>query len=280
MYDVSRSISTSLPFREEDIARWHHRSANSLTIDIPAGIVVDLSQLNRFEGLRHLHIGGDSRKTVVLDDVLSGLTTLESLAVNLHKYTMARFPPRLRELRCTPFPIGVDLSGLNLRSLWVDGLRGHSDLTWLSDASVKTLVIQHAPSLSSLAGIPRGLGALRVDFAPHLSDLDALAGPCLRSIELHRCGSPSLVPVLVTCLVELLINECGAIPTISVLVNAQALRRLEFYGSTRVQDGRIAFLGLLPSLADVRFQDRKEYDSTREEIWTRLGARLQDDGSA
>lgn len=267
MYDASRSICINLPLDSDDFRKWLRLRVNSLTVEIPRRIAPDLTQLADLEGLAHLQIGGDYSGLVDLGTVMSTLPNLQTLAVNLVNYTISDFPPRLRDLRLVPFRSGVNLSGVKLNSLWIDGLRGVRDLRWLSGASLRRLVIQHAPDLNSLVGIPTTVSSIRVDYSPSLNDLRALGGLRLRSLEMHKCGDLQLPEGIETGLEELLLNECRSVSTLSPLVGATELRHLEFYGSTKVRDGKVAFLASLSKLSDLRFQNRAGYDCTREEIW-------------
>jgi hypothetical protein len=273
MYDQSRSFTVTLPLTRPDVDRWAGLRATSLTIEIPAGAKPDLSKLEEMEGIRHLQIGGTSRAHVALVDVLPTLPRLESLAVNLSNYSIGALTPALRDVRLAPYRRrSVDLSGGELRSLWLDGLHGLVDLHCLEGASMARLVLQHAPALGSLDGIPPQVASLRVDFAPRLEDLDALTGNRVRSLELYRCGNVALPEGIEASIEELMLNECGTVPSLSVVKDAAMLKRLEFYGSTVIADGRVRFLGDLAGLRDVRFQNRTAYDATREEIWERLSA--------
>jgi hypothetical protein len=203
-------------------------------------------------------------------DALVAAVSLESLSINLSNYVLTRgLPSSIRALSLAPWRKDVTVGTVNLRQLWITGLKGVGDLRFLDGVHVRELIIQNAHALCSLDGIPREVVDLRIDFAKRLGSISALSGLDLKSLRLHRCGDITLPTDITGRLQELEINESGAISSITALAGAVNLRRFEFHGSTRIADGRVAFLADMPALQDVRFTNRPTYDATRESIWLR-----------
>jgi hypothetical protein len=266
-------MGVDLPVAPGDLARWEALRPNSLTVRIPGNVRPDLSWVASLRGLRHLGISGVTRGRVELDALLSALD-LETLSINLPNYGLTRGAPAgLRDLSLAPWRNDVHLVSASLRQLWITGLRGVRDLSFLEGVRVRELVLQNAHALESLDGIPREVVDLRIDSAKRLADISVLSELHLISLKLHRCGGIDVPSDIVGRLQELEVNEGGAIPSIRALADAPNLRSLEFYGSTRITDGRVAFLAELPALRDVRFMNRPTYDATRESIRALLEGR-------
>lgn len=178
---------------------------------------------------------------------LAGLVNLEVLAVTWHrKLRMPRSFPQLRHcsirkyappdkslaaLRDAPLLEALTLVQGDIRSL--DGL----------PASVSDLELVRLPNLWSVEQVPAGLTRLFIERCPNVVDFPQIA----------RCRG----------LRVLVLDDCGALPSIRFLRELPALERVALTGNTLVTDGDLSPLLEIPSAA---FTDRPFYNLTQADL--------------
>lgn len=116
---------------------------------------------------------------------------------------------------------------------------------------LRELGMHHCRGLNDVSGIE---GVQRLERL-HLTS-------CNRVTNLAAAGA-------LTELRELVIMDCGEIDSLGFCCQLERLERLIFHG-TRVRDGGLRQLLSLPSLREVGFDDRREYDTTLAECMARL----------
>jgi hypothetical protein len=125
--------------------------------------------------------------------------------------------------------------------------------------------------LSALRGIAalQALEWLDLHACPKLSSLEEIQScTSLRHLEITSCkGVRDISPSGdLRLLRELHLDDGGDIETLLPIQECKLLERLSFFGTTRIADGRLSVLELLPSLQTLRFAPRRHYDRTREEL--------------
>jgi hypothetical protein len=114
-----------------------------------------------------------------------------------------------------------------------------------------------------LHGLDIGIESLRVSYARHLRNLDGLEGSrrTLRELELQKCSAlTSLTGVeMLEHLMILGENDCGAVNTLDPLRELRRLEEFSAWGNTKILDGDLSALAVLPVLKEVRMRDRREY---------------------
>lgn len=128
-----------------------------------------------------------------------------------------------------------------------------------------------ARRFTSMDGVEsmRSLESFKVHGASKLSSLTGIESlDSLRSLEVNSCRKVcSLEPVRPLRRLQYLhLSEGGHIDSLLPIKGMLDLQELWFYGSTNVVDGRVKFLADMPSLREVRFQNRRHYDAKRDTI--------------
>jgi hypothetical protein len=230
----------------------------------------------------------------------------------LRELDLVRFMPGTP---IAPVNFVTGLTRLNISSREYTGTLNLAGLTDLGDcflewgagaesvlacSSLRFLYVTMFPGsdLTDFASLPK-LRTLRVGNSRRLVRVGDLASAALRGVGLYYCTKLTSIEGLPTDhLVSFDAEVCKAVTDWDVVAQSPALRyvglqnlgplpsirpfedaKLEFFWfpeSTDVQDGRVAWLGDVPTLRNTGFQNRRHYDATRQELGARIAARHGD----
>lgn len=130
-----------------------------------------------------------------------------------------------------------------------------------------TLTSARMRSVEPLRGLADRLTRLSIRLTPRLTGFAALAEfHSLAELDLEACRHVSDVEFLsgLPDLEVLSVSDCGSIASLRPLAHCRHLRRLHFFGSTKVEDGDLSVLAELPALERAHFQRRRHYIGTPE----------------
>ncbi len=214
------------------------------------------------------------RQLLVLSSIVTNDAAIESCTTlqELQLTTGARHELRLSSLAdleevyiSRPGRWSDLLGSGSLRSLYVDKYR-EADLRLFHTPNLKNLKLAPARNLLRLDGAPQ-LASLEIGHAVKLASLASIVSmKNLQVLHLNACRSIADISPLgeLAMIEDLFLNDCGQIETLQP-VRHLPLRRLMFYGDTKVLDGRVREIVELPSLVDIAFHAWRHYDITQQE---------------
>ena len=216
--------------------------------------IVDLDPIGRLPGLEELSV--QAAADAVLD--LGAL-------------------PRLRSVSGELALIGPTLGAVAELESVVTWLFGDVDLHAFRDhVALKTLTVKDAPYLESLSGVGDlpDLAALTIVGAPRLHEIDDIGGlsTSLRELKFEECPGIKAIDV-VESLVGLRflgVSESGDIDSLAPIASLTQLEAFYAWGSTRILDGDLSPLTLLPRLKEIRMRNRRGYKPTVSDLLAAL----------
>lgn len=228
------------------------------------------------------------RELVIIDRRLSDLEPIHSLGATLRVLSVTTNPALTIDLSELPLLRSVsaawpqiDESIAASSELRVANLRGYApaDLRPLAPLrQLVELVMKDRPrvkTLAGLSGIP-DLRRLGIYLAKDLADIEDLNGHFLiEELALEACRKITRLDAVAACtaLRKLNLSECGDLESLGPLRALTNLENLSLYGSTRIADGDLTPIAVLPRLRHLRMQSRRSYRPTVEEVEASL--RLQ-----
>lgn len=121
-------------------------------------------------------------------------------------------------------------------------------------------------------------------FRPALcTKLEDLAGmetlDHLRLFDMASCKKVSDISPLdgKSSIRDVQLRDCGVIKSLKPLVSCKNLERLDFVGTTKIEDGDLSLAWELPQLRFMHFQDRRHYSHKWEEIQEMIKERAGSD---
>ncbi len=228
------------------------------------------------------------RELVILDPRLPDLEPVYSLADTLQTLRLTTNPaldidlarlPKVREVAAAWSQVSGSIdAAAALRSAFLLGYRP-ADLTPLGNLRHLTqLVMKDRPSLKTLTGLSQlpGLGVLEIYLAKNLSDISDLSGrSTLDTLVLQSCRKVERLDDIAECLSLRVLNvsECGPLESLDPLRGLTRLETVLAFGTTRVLDDDLTPLLGLPQLSELRFQSRKSYRPSVEDVRSAIRSR-------
>jgi hypothetical protein len=267
---------------------WSVAAGTALLNGAADGLVLNYARGYRERSLDFLQDAWPVRRLSILARTIKDLSPLYMLANTLEAINVDTSPQAVLDLRKLPLlvSLGADWRqvresigvAVNLRRLFLMRYR-EPDLRDLGEHnSLESLVMKEHPQLASLNGIDQfpALTELGIFGAGGLRDIsnlaDAVTGSRLQKLQLQACPVERLDAVAeVNALQFLNVSECGDIQSLHPLSALRELRYLLLYGTTRVLDGDLTPLTLLPRLKELRIKSRREYRPSVREVYESLG---------
>lgn len=221
--------------------------------------------------LRHLTLIDLAAKDVGSIQGLSRLQTLTLSAYATSTLDFSRFP-NLKTAFIEWRRSYRNLSAcIGLEDLYLNRYSERSLLALKPMRQMVRLRVGDSRTLSTSDGIAgltrlRTIGLYGLPRLNNLEPLRALAGS-LEVVELNQCRYLSTIDPIAELkqLKQLLLVDCGRVPSVRAVAECPRLRQFFFYGDTNVVDGDLEFLRQMP-LTDVAFKNRRHYSVRREEL--------------
>lgn len=158
----------------------------------------------------------------------------------------------------------------NLRDLWINRYSGKDASRFSRLTNLERLAIGNSPirDISALGCLTRltSLSLLNLRRLESLKGIQSLTGLVeLKIVGCYRIRTIKEVSTLAKLRV-LDISENKEIESVKPLANLACLEELYFHSSTVIRDGDLSPITRLAKLKDLRFQDRRHYSHTRDNL--------------
>ena len=204
----------------------------------------DISAINTLTDLKYLDLGYGPKPNIHIDT--RKFSALELFYSDWHPNLEPIFDcTSLKDLAIEKFPgkqgsmVFAKLVNLKRLRLSCSGLEEIENLKFMRELdSLELLNMDHLKSLQGAEHLT-ALKKLRIDGCKKIGNIEPISS--LRSLEFLN------------------VNDCGEIASLAPLKNLVNLETLHFTGNTKISDGDLSVLSILPKLREVLYQKRKTY---------------------